>query len=142
MSKRRDVFVTACPATVGAWNDLSPVLSAWLEGEIASPKARRAFLLAVEEMFVNIAFYAYSAEPNSGVEVTGRRQDGRVVVTLVDEGAPFDPLSRPMPNPGSLGDHVVPGGWGIYIARQSSDGMCYTRQGERNTLEIYKNVED
>ena len=55
--------------------------------------------IAVEELFVNIASYAYSPETGTvTVRVKTETAPPSVTVTFVDAGVPFDPLKKQDPD--------------------------------------------
>lgn len=92
--------------------------------------------LVAEELLVNIINYAY---PEGGGEVTvGCQNDeaGRVVMTFVDGGPPFDPLALPPPNIGDDIDARTVGGLGVFIVRHLSEDVSYSRCGDANHLTI------
>ena len=91
--------------------------------------------LAVEEAFVNVCRYAYSGGVGE-VEVRTRTADGEVVVEIVDDGEPFDPLESATPNPDASLDDRRAGGMGILLLRSVTDGLRYRREDDRNVLEI------
>lgn len=100
--------------------------------------------LAAEEIFVNIANYAYPKDvkaPGSvAVDFTANEKDGitEVAVVFTDEGIPFNPMDHLDP------DVTVPvgmrecGGLGILMVRKIVDTMSYARQGKTNRLEFTK----
>lgn len=92
--------------------------------------------LVAEELLVNIIHYAY---PDGGGEVTvGCHTDGagRVVMTFVDGGPPFDPLALPPPNIGDDLDSRTVGGLGVFIVRHLSEDVSYSRCGGTNHVTI------
>ena len=92
--------------------------------------------LVAEELLVNIIHYAY---PEGGGEVTvGCHTDtaGRVVMTFIDRGPPFDPLALPPPNIGEDIDARTVGGLGVFIVRHLSEDVSYARCGDTNQVTI------
>ena len=102
-------------------------------------KVRFQMEVAVEELFVNVANYAYA--PNEG-DVTVRIDIGKepasVTVTFIDSGVPFDPLAKPDPDvANTLGDQKI-GGLGIYMVKKSMDSVTYDYKEGCNVLTIKK----
>jgi anti-sigma regulatory factor (Ser/Thr protein kinase) len=97
--------------------------------------------LAVEEVFVNIALYAYK-ESKSGGDVTVRcfASSETVSIEFVDSGAPFNPMEREDPDV-TLGiAEREAGGLGIFMVKKIMDTTEYHREGEKNVLRISKRI--
>ena len=93
-----DARRTRFAADVACESELQRFVASALDGTDAPAKTRLDLRLALEELFVNVASYACA--PNAGavdVEVRVDADGRRIAVTLVDEGAAFDPFSRPDP---------------------------------------------
>ncbi len=113
-----------------------------LESEGCTMKIQFQIDVAVEEIFVNIANYAYA--PNVGeavisIDVSG---DPKVAsITFMDSGIPYDPLKKPDPDVTlSIEDRAI-GGLGIFMVKKSMDHMIYEYKDGKNILTIKKNIE-
>ena len=121
-------------------NELAPV-TVFLEEELdkaeASPKIMVTFAVALEELFVNVAHYAY---PNSkgtvkiGIDTSG----DSIVVQLTDSGIPFNPVAMPDPDITESAEERKIGGLGIYMVKKSMDSMTYEYKDNQNILTISK----
>lgn len=109
-----------------------------LEEAMASPKVVMPFLVAVEEIFVNVAHYAYRGKEGS-VEIEFLVDD-KAKITFIDEGIPFDPLAKPDPDVTASADERQIGGLGIYMVKKSMDGVEYHRVGDKNIFSFWKNL--
>ena len=100
-------------------------------------KAAMQLGLAAEELFVNIAQYAY---PQGGGTALIRLESfpGRVRITFIDQGIPFDPLAREDPDITAPAEERKIGGLGIYMAKKSLDGMRYEYRDGCNMLTAEK----
>ena len=58
------------------------------------------------------------------------------MVRIVDEGPPYDPTTRPDPDL----DEPRTGGYGIFLVRQLTDQVAYTREGEQNVLTLRRSL--
>ena len=106
-----------------------------------SPKAKMQLDIAVEELFVNIAHYAYSPEVgNATVRVETRAEPLQVIITFIDHGVPYDPLAKPDPDVTLSAEDRPIGGLGIYLVKKSMDLVRYTYQDGKNILSIQKNL--
>ena len=110
-----------------------------LEAADCPVKTQMQIDVAVEEIFVNIASYAYV--PNTGnatlrVDV----HDDPAAVTLIfsDSGIPFDPLAKEDPDVTlSIQERPI-GGLGIFMVKKSMDDVSYEYKDGHNVLTIKK----
>ena len=95
--------------------------------------------VAVEEIFVNIASYAY--DPGTG-PVTVRMEKAEdpkaVIITFVDKGVPYDPTAKPDPDVTLSAEERSIGGLGIYMVKKSMDSMTYEYTDGQNILHLAK----
>lgn len=99
--------------------------------------------VAVEELFVNIAHYAYdSGVGQATVRVETFVDPLRVEITLLDHGVPYDPLAREDPDVTLSAEERGIGGLGIYMVKKSMDEVAYEYRDGRNILRIGKNLAD
>lgn len=97
--------------------------------------------IAVEEMFVNIASYAYAPGTGMakvGIEISDDKQTARIVLT--DQGVPFDPLAKPDPDVTLSADERQIGGLGIYMVKKTMDDVRYEYRDGSNILTIIKSL--
>ncbi|MCR5370909.1 MAG: ATP-binding protein [Clostridium sp.] len=115
-----------------------------LEEEDCPPKAMMQVDIAIDEIFVNIANYAYEGESgNVTVQVDIDDDNGKqMVLTFIDSGIPFNPLEAGDPDITLPAEKRSVGGLGIFIVRKTMDGMKYMRKNNRNILVIRKNLLD
>ncbi len=104
-----------------------------------SPTEAFDLQLAADEIFTNIASYAYGSESGS-VSIEVIRDATTVVITFTDSGMPFDPESLPTPDISSGIEDRAIGGLGIHLARQLTDRLSYRRDDGRNILTIEKAI--
>ncbi len=95
--------------------------------------------VAVEEIFVNIAHYAYAPETGKATVIVETQADPkRVKITFLDRGVPYDPLAKPDPDVKlSLEDRQI-GGLGIFMVKKSMDNMKYEYSDGQNVLTMEK----
>ncbi len=101
--------------------------------------------LAVEEIYINIAHYAY--QPESGtVEICcciTSEEDAEVPtvsITFRDKGKPFNPLEKADPDITLSADERNIGGLGIFLTKKFMDEVTYTYENGQNTLRISKKI--
>ena len=126
-------------ATVENIETVTEFVNEQLEALDCPIKAQMQIDIAIDELFGNIAHYAYN--PGTGdatVRVEVVREPLSVVITFIDRGVPYDPLSNADPDTGlSLEERGV-GGLGIYIVKKSMDEITYSYQDGKNILTIRK----
>ena len=108
-----------------------------LEKAEASMKNTMAITVAVEEMFVNIAHYAYEGEQGKATVRLDFDKDN-VTITFTDTGIPFNPLAKEDPDINAKLEDRQIGGLGIYMVKQSMDECTYDRSGNRNIFSMRK----
>ncbi|MBR3672406.1 MAG: ATP-binding protein [Spirochaetia bacterium] len=121
-------------------DELAAVI-AFLEEELdkaeASPKLVVTLSVALEELFVNVAHYAYpDSKGTAKIEID--TSGDSVVIRLTDSGIPFDPLAKPDPDVTESAEKRKIGGLGIYMVKKSMDSISYQRQDGKNILTISK----
>ena len=95
--------------------------------------------LAVEEIFVNIAHYAY--EPDEGpVNISCGFENETLTVVFSDHGKKFDPLAHADPDTSLALEEREIGGLGIYLTKQFMDSVEYEYVGDKNILTIRKKL--
>lgn len=99
-------------------------------------------MVAVEELFVNIAHYAYppSTVGEAAIDCRFDAADQRVVITFSDRGRPYDPLAKPDPDLTLPAEERPIGGLGIFMVKKSMDQVAYRYENGRNILTITKSV--
>lgn len=113
-----------------------------LKGTGASEDAILQLELIVEEIFINIASYAYAPPGSGDVDITCKLEKDmmKVTLTFVDEGLEFDPLERGDPDVTQPVKDRKVGGLGIYLVKKTVDGIAYRRENGRNVLTIEKHL--
>ncbi len=104
-------------------------------------KAQMQIDIAIDELFGNIANYAYHPEVGSAtvrVEVT--KSPLAVIITFIDNGVPYDPLAKDDPDTTLSADERQIGGLGIFMVKKSMDQISYEYKDGQNILRIKKNL--
>ncbi len=97
--------------------------------------------IAVEEIFVNIAHYAYVPDVGAATIRAEVTEDPlSVSLTFVDNGMPYDPLAKEDPDITLSADERSIGGLGIFMVKKSMDDMTYEYKDGQNILTIKKNL--
>ena len=121
-----------------------PEVLAFVEEHLAEDcplKAMMQINVAVEEIFVNIAKYAYAPDKGNAtvrVEVSG--EPVAVTITFIDNGVPYDPLAKEDPDVTLSAEERKIGGLGIFMTKQLMDDVVYEYRDGRNILRLKKNL--
>ena len=98
--------------------------------------------VAVEEIFVNVASYAYAPDTGSVTIRMDLQENPRsVVFTFIDSGVPYNPLAKADPDVTLSAEERAIGGLGIYMVKKSMDKMEYEYTDQQNILKMYKVIE-
>lgn len=131
--------------TINATVESIPEVTAFVDGQLEALdcpiKAQMQIDIAIDELFSNIAHYAY--HPGVGpatVRVEVVEDPMAVVITFIDEGVPYDPLSTEDPDISLSAEERQIGGLGIYMVKKSMDEVVYEYKEGRNILRIKKNI--
>ena len=102
-------------------------------------KIRLQIDLALEEMYINIANYAYT--PKTGemeLRVEFDEAERELTLVLIDSGIPYDPLAKKDPDVTPSAEKRKIGGLGIYLVKKTMDSMTYERRDGRNIVTMKK----
>lgn len=128
-------------ATVDNIGTVTEFVGEQLEALDCPMKARTQLNIAIDELFSNIAHYAYNPEVGEAtVRVEVSQDPLSVIITFIDGGMPYDPLANADPDITlSAGERAI-GGLGIFIVKKSMDEISYRYENGRNILTIRKHI--
>lgn len=95
--------------------------------------------VCVEEMFVNVANYAYDGEGGE-IRLSIDEAHDTVSITLTDEGVPFDPLAKDDPDITLSAEERKIGGLGIFMVKKSMNEVRYERVENKNIFTMVKKI--
>ncbi len=128
-------------ATVESLDEVLAFIDTELESVDCPMKIQMQLDVAVEELYVNIAHYAYApgtGEATVSIDIT---QDPlNVTITFKDCGIPFDPTAKADPDVTLSAQERQIGGLGIYMAKKGTDEMKYEYKDGQNILSISKKL--
>ncbi len=118
-------------------------LDSFLIGLGFSDKAKRRIHLAVEEIFINIASYAYYPEVGEAeIHIMCVDDPPGITISMADGGKPYDPLKQPDPDVTISAEERQIGGLGIFLVKTYVDGIRYEYKEGKNVLTIRKNLHE
>ena len=124
--------------------DNLPEVSAFIDEKLeeagSSMKVQMQIDVAVEEIFVNIASYAYGGKEGLAEIFFDIDSDKKVNITFVDSGVPYDPLKKDDPDVTLSADERQIGGLGIFMVKKTMDDMVYEYKDGKNRLTLIKSL--
>ena len=110
-----------------------------LEARECPMKASMQLELVIEEIFVNIASYAYHPEIGPATFCMEFEENPvAVVITFIDGGKPYNPLEKKDPDTTLDIDERDVGGLGIFLVKKNVDEIAYEYADEKNILRMKK----
>jgi anti-sigma regulatory factor (Ser/Thr protein kinase) len=129
------------PALIKNIDTVTEFVNSELEKYNCPQKARVQINVAIDELFGNIAHYAYSHhEGNATVQVTFEKDPRAVVITFIDKGIPYNPLQKEDPDVTLSAEDRKIGGLGIYMVKKIMDAVEYKYEDGHNTIRIIKRI--
>lgn len=128
-------------ATVENIETVTEFVNEQLEALGCPMKAQMQIDVAIDELFGNIAQYAYHPEEGEAtvrVEVT--EEPPSVIITFIDGGVPYDPLAAAEPDTTLSAEERTMGGLGIFMVKKSMDEIAYRYENGKNILMIRKKI--
>ena len=131
--------------TVDATLDNLRLVNAFLEEHLEEAdcplKAQMQISVAAEEIYVNIAHYAYAPETGTvTLRLELQEEPPAVTLTFLDSGIPFNPLDRTDPDVSLPAEEREIGGLGIFMTRKSMDDLRYEFRDGQNILTLTKRL--
>ena len=128
-------------ATVENIQAVTDFVNEQLESIGCPMKAQTQIDVAIDELFGNIAHYAYNPEVGPAtVRVEVEENPLAVKISFIDNGMPYDPLARDDPDVTLSAEEREIGGLGIYMVKKSMDNVSYEYRDGQNILRIIKNI--
>ena len=129
------------PAKTEALSDVLGFVEQMLDSFECPIKIQVALCVAIEEVFVNVAHYAYGeGERNMSLGIGFDEESRAITFRMTDKGIPFDPLKKPDPDISLSADEREIGGLGIFITKKTMDSLTYTYENNENILTMIKKI--
>ena len=128
-------------ATVENIETVTDFVNEQLEALDCPLKAQMQIDIAIDELFGNIAHYAYTPDVGDAtVRVEVIDAPLSVIITFIDGGVPYDPLTAADPDTSLSAEERSLGGLGIFMVKKSMDEITYRYENGSNILSIRKNL--
>ena len=128
-------------ATVENIETVTDFVNEQLEALDCPMKAQMQIDIAIDELFGNIAHYAYNPDVGDAtVRVEVIEDPLAVVITFIDKGVPYDPLAKADPNTTLSAEEREIGGLGIFMVKKTMDDIIYEYKDGQNIFKIKKRL--
>ena len=129
------------PAKIEALSDVLGFVDQTLESFECPMKVQTAVCVAIEEIFVNVAHYAYGDGEGDMTLGIGFDEESRTITfRMSDKGTPFDPLKKPDPDITLSAEEREIGGLGIFITKKTMNSVTYAYENGENVLTMTKQI--
>ena len=129
------------PAKIEALSDVLGFVDQTLESFACPMKIQTAVCVAIEEIFVNVAHYAYGDGEGDMTLGIGFDEESRTITfRMTDKGTPFDPLNKPDPDITLSAEEREIGGLGIFITKKTMNSVTYAYENGENVLTMTKQI--
>ncbi len=115
-------------------------IDSFLDKTNCSMKTRMQIAVAAEEVFVNIAHYAYEGVGSVWIRTELMKNPPAIRIIFMDSGTPFDPMSKPDPDITLSAADRPTGGLGIFMTKKLMDRVEYQYQNGKNILILDKEL--
>ena len=131
--------------TLAASLENIPVVTAFIDEQLEaldySMKVQMQIDIAIDELFGNIAHYAYpGGTGDATVRFVFDETTHTVSITFIDSGIPFDPLQKVDPDVTVSAEEREVGGLGIFMVKKTMDRINYQYENGCNILTIQKQL--
>ncbi len=128
-------------ATVENIETVTDFVNEQLEALDCPMKTQMQIDIAIDELFGNIAHYAYNPEIGQAtVRVEVIEKPLAVIITFIDNGFPYNPLAKDDPDTTLSAEEREIGGLGIYMVKKFMDEITYEHKDGQNILKIKKHI--
>jgi sigma-B regulation protein RsbU (phosphoserine phosphatase) len=90
--------------------------------------------LVLEELLTNVIFYGYNDHVQHLIYVTFQLENNKLMLTIEDDGIPFNPLESPEVDTSQVLDERNIGGLGIHFVKSLASDFEYKRTDTANIL--------
>lgn len=128
-------------ATIENIETVTDFINEELESLNCPMKAQMQIDVAIDELFSNIAHYAYNPETGPATVIIDVEEEPlSVIITFMDNGKPYDPLAKEDPDVTLSAEERDIGGLGVFLVKKTMDAVSYEYKDGKNILKIKKNI--
>ena len=131
--------------TIAATPENIPQVTAFIDEHLEAVdcpmKAQMQIDIAIDELFANIAHYAYGDGTGEATVRFDFDEASRMAsITFIDSGVPFNPLEVADPDVTLSAEEREIGGLGVFMVKKSMDTLVYSHENGYNVLTIQKRI--
>ena len=121
-------------------DDVIAFVNGELENFGCGVKQQMQIELSVEEIFVNIAHYAYTPDIGTATIRVDNDDANTITITFIDSGIPYNPLEKADPDITLSAEERQIGGLGIFMVKKNMDEVMYEHKDGQNVLTLKKKL--
>lgn len=128
-------------ATVDNIDTVTDFVNEYLDEVGCSMKVQMQIAVVIDEIFSNIAHYAYA--PSIGdatVSVAINKETEVLMLSFADRGVAYNPLVKEDPDVTLSAEERQIGGMGIFMVKKLMDDITYEYVEGRNVLTMWKKL--
>jgi len=128
-------------ATVDNIETVTDFVNEYLDEVECSLKVQMQIAVVIDEIFSNIAHYAYT--PSVGdvtVSVMVNKETKVLMLSFADSGVAYNPLVKEDPDVTLSAEERQIGGMGIFMVKKLMDDITYEYVEGRNVLTVWKKI--
>ena len=134
----KELKLEACDETM---HDVQEAVRNFLKEQNCSEELLTIILIAVEEVYINIAHYAYGGRTGEAVvQMEFDSNPDKLRIVFRDHGIPYNPLEKEDPDITLSAEDRPVGGLGIFMVKESMDTVDYRYEDGQNVLTIEKHL--
>ena len=142
MMKPHNGFALTLSIDLAEIDRVNAAFAAFADAQGFPGKLRSTMPVVLDELLSNAIKYGFRERDGGDITVHVDLADGRLAVTITDDGKPFDPFRLEDPDTTLTTQQRKIGGLGIYIVRNTMEEYSYERVGNRNVLRLVKAITD
>ena len=101
---------------------------------------RRELNIVFDDLLNNVVSYAYQDDAEHEIEVRVEVAGERIIVSIADDGIPFNPFDAETPDTNLALEERTIGGLGIHLVLNVMDKVAYQRRTDKNVLTMVKKL--
>lgn len=136
----RQEFRMSVGAQPGEVEKVNVVFAHFAETYALPDGVRRSVNVALDELLANEIMHGMAGRDGGSVTVEVKLDQERVIVTITDDGAAFDPFGQVAPDTTLSVDERPLGGLGIHLVQELMDEVSYQRRDEQNVVVLVKRL--
>jgi sigma-B regulation protein RsbU (phosphoserine phosphatase) len=132
------VLQVSIPNVLAELDRVNDAFEAFAEEHEIAPMPVRQIMMSLDELLNNTISYGFQDEEDHEIEIRIELGSERLLVTLVDDGIPFNPFQMSTPDITLGVEEREIGGLGVHLVRSTMDEVSYKRRIDQNVVTLIK----